>query len=114
MNNIFDFNKFKKNQEDKKKKVSQGMSPSVRYKIFKVMDGYMENLPILHQVTQYVYHERMLDWLVKNKLTGKRFNEFYLYECKGSILSLGAFIIGRINSLEKGRPIYAHRDFKVD
>lgn len=114
MNNIFDFNKFKKKQEDKKKKVSQEMSPSVRFKIFKVMDGCMENLPILHQITQYVHHEKMLDWLVKNNLTGKEFNQWYVNECKSSILQLGAFIIARINSLEKGRPIYAYRDFKID
>lgn len=111
MNNVLQFKRKESNENLEKKETISG---SVRYKLFQVMDGFQENLPILHQITQYVYHERMLDWLVKNKLTGKRFNEFYLYECKGSILSLGAFIIGRINSLEKGRPIYAHRDFKVD
>lgn len=111
MNNIYDFNKFKKKQEQKK--IRCKISPELREKIFRVMDGHHEALPIIHQLLSFVEHERILDWLCENKITGKNLTEMYLKSCKASILTMGEFIIATINKRKPGGPVYAGKDFIV-
>lgn len=104
MDNVLSFRKEKK----------KPITPELRYKIFTVADGVDGNLYNVHRLLSFVHHERMLDWLIQNKITGKKFKQWFLYEHKMNIIDMGSFIIAKINKDKEVKPVYAKKDFIVD
>lgn len=56
--------------------------------------------------------EPMLDWLIKNKIQGKKFFEFYLTECKGSDLELLRVLTAKVKRAHL-QPIIANKDIRL-
>jgi len=57
--------------------------------------------------------ELALSWLVSNKLIGKRFDEFFQDDCRGSNLQLHSRLLAQVEKMPRGeaRRIIAGRDF---
>lgn len=51
----------------------------------------------------------VLGWLIKNKIVGKKFIDFYDGDCKGSALEAGKYILAKIKK-EEIRPLYVGKD----
>lgn len=67
-----------------------------------------------HQLYNFVRFEEMLDWLIKNRITGKRFLEFVDVENEGSMLRVGSVILTRVHRDREPRKILAGRDFRTE
>lgn len=54
-----------------------------------------------------------LDWLIANKIVGKKFLEYLAYECSNSYLELHARLLARVERLaENSRKFKAGVDFR--
>lgn len=60
--------------------------------------------------------EAALSWLVRNKLTGKRFDQFLAHDCDGSRLELHKILLTKVEGLRgseaKSRLVLAGNDFR--
>lgn len=91
----------------------QVMNESKRDLIFKVIDGDPRVVDVMFHFDRFVHCERILQWLIKNKLTGARFFDVYLNEFKASWLTMGKWIIMKIQKDTEMKPIIGGRDFHL-
>lgn len=89
------------------------MNENKRELFFKVIDGDPRVVDIMFQFDRFVHCERMLQWLVKNKITGKAFFDLYLGQFKASWLTMGKWIIMKVNKDSELKPIVGGRDFHL-
>lgn len=81
--------------------------------IFKVIDGDVRNVDVMFHFDRFVHCERMLEWLIANKITGKAFFDMYLNEFKASWLQFGQWIVMKANKDTTVQKIYAGKDYRV-
>lgn len=81
--------------------------------ILKVVGDDTRVMEVMYHFDHFVHAETMLEWLVKNKLTGKAFYELYLGEFKASWLSMGKWVVMKINKDKEVKALYAGKDFRV-
>lgn len=93
-------------------KARVNMTNAHRELIFKVCDGDYQILPFIHHIcTHYPKHQRMLAWLISNKIVGKRFLDFINNDNEGSPLLAYAYILSRINHEKNRQQIIYGKDF---
>lgn len=80
---------------------------------FKVIDGDPRVVDIMFQFDRFKHCESMLRWLVANKITGKTFFEVYLNQFKASWLTMGKWIVMKINKDSELKPLIGGRDFHL-
>lgn len=54
----------------------------------------------------------VLSWLIKNKLTGQKFLDWYDGDCRGSALVAGSYVFMKIKKQKEMQPLYVGRDVK--
>jgi len=80
----------------------------------KVADDDLRCFPILHKIDRFVHADKILEYFVKEKITGKRFyDDFYLRKFKLSWLSMGKWAVMKLQKEKHYRPIIAGKDFRV-
>ena len=89
------------------------MNPKRRELILTIADGHQENLSILYHLDRFKHSERILEFFVRNKITGRKFFELYQNEFKLSWLSMGKWAVMKINKSKELRPIIGGRDYRV-
>lgn len=82
------------------------MNPRRRELLMKVMDGNPNCLPILYHLDQYLRCDQMLSWLIQNRFMGDEFLFWFKWECDSSLLSMGKFLLARIEKNEKTQILY--------
>lgn len=88
------------------------MDTNRRMKMLKILDGQPELPTLLWHFDKLSRCDEVLDWLIKNRVTGKRLVEFYeTYNC--SILSCASDILKRINAETVAGKIIAGKDYHV-
>lgn len=87
------------------------MNPIRRELIHRVADGYNKNYQVLHHIDGFVHAERMYKWLIAHKITGKNFWEFYSKTFKYSWLTLGKWLVMKINKEAELARVVAGRDY---
>jgi hypothetical protein len=80
---------------------------------FKVIDGDPRLVDIMFQFDRFKHCERMLQWLVVNKITGPKFFDIYLNQFKASWLTMGKWIVMKINKDSELKPLIGGRDFHL-
>lgn len=94
--------------------------PAKRRELFlKIWQGYEP----FHDVTARLFYldvhfpEAMLDaaleWLVRNRLTGRQFVQFVQGDCAGSNLELHRRLLAKVEHEKSLRRIYAGKDFRL-
>jgi len=80
----------------------------------KVADDDHRCFPILHKIDRFVHADKILEYFVKERITGKRFyDDFYLRKFKLSWLSMGKWAVMKLQKEKHYRPIIAGKDFRV-
>ena len=97
---------------NRSKAVKPKMSQEAKELMHKVMDGQIVLVPVIHQLTRYVDHEKFLKWLVINKITGANLLDWIKINFRGSLLEMVKYII-KINNREREiAPIYYGKDWR--
>jgi len=91
----------------------QVMNENKRELIFKVIDGDPRVVDVMYHFDRFVHCEPMLRWLIANQITGKKFFELYLEGFKASWLTMGKWIIMKINKDKDLKPLIGGRDFHL-
>lgn len=78
--------------------------------MLRVMMGNSEVLPYLYHFDSYRRCEQMLNWLIKNQLTGKEFLAWVKFHFNVSMLEVGRFILAQIDHEKGHRPVLLGRD----
>jgi hypothetical protein len=89
------------------------MDTKKRELFFRVIDGDSRLIEIMFHFDRFTHCERMLEWLIQNKITGKTFFDLYLNTFKASWLSMGKWVVMRVNKDKELKPVYAGKDFRV-
>lgn len=89
------------------------MNEMKRELIFKVIDGDPRVVDIMFHFDRFKHCERMLQWLVANKITGSKFFDIYLNQFKASWLTMGKWIVMKINKDSELKPLIGGRDFHL-
>ena len=89
------------------------MTEQRRNLMLDAMDGHSELAPLMWHLDRLTRCDQVLMWLIKNKITGQKLNEYWLKEHRGSILGMCKEIIRRICKDNELRPILVGRDYKV-
>lgn len=65
--------------------------------MFRVLDGEAGLLPLMFHFQKMRRCDRMLSWLVKNELTGRKLVGWIKHEQEGSFLKTLAFVQSKVN-----------------
>lgn len=87
------------------------MNELKRQKYLAVIDGEPSLLPIMHQMDHYKDSEKILSWLIKNKLTGKNLKQWFDGNFQGSVLSFIKWVAMKSNKEKEYRPIISGKDW---
>lgn len=90
------------------------MTPKRREQILAIADGNPQTFPILHQLDHFVHADKMFDWLIKNRITGKTLVDLIANEFQHSWLTFGKWVIMRVNKDNEMKKVIAGRDFKTN
>lgn len=71
------------------------MKPMTRDLMLQVINDYMPNVPLVHQLERYVYVDNILKWLLFHGIRGQDFYNWVRIMHDGSILKM----VGHISSL---------------
>lgn len=88
--------------------------PSLRKHLFWDMQGdapLHEIDPILYQLNKLQKIDPILFWLVRNKLTGKKFLQFFDFEMRHSVFSLINYVLKKVEKEKKERPLLLNKDY---
>lgn len=69
--------------------------------------GDLRAMPIVHGLTEFVHFKKIAKWLVKNKLTGSKLIDCYIFKFKRSKISLVKYVMANANKDYEQRKIYA-------
>lgn len=91
-----------------------GLTEKRRFLMLKVLDGFPNGNAIvaLSIFDRYRRCDEALQWLIKNKLTGRRFCEFMQYEHGWKALFALKDIMRRVYNESEERPIIGGKDFR--
>lgn len=84
----------------------KSMNDFERGQILCISDDIKEALPYLHFVYNTKRSSEYFSYLIKNRLTGKRFMDFVKGPCKNSMLDLLAYLILKTERNKELRPVY--------
>lgn len=90
------------------------MSEKRRYMMLKVIDDDFRIPPLLFHIQQARRCDEMLDWLLRNHLTGKRFMLWVLGDCKGSALTMLSELLRRLEHERERRPVLVEQDYLIN
>lgn len=76
----------------------------------RVMNGDQRVVPFLHYLDSWRRCDEMLQWLVRNHLTGKEFILWTQFNFGASMLSMAQYITRRLEKDSEGRPTLLGRD----
>lgn len=76
------------------------MSEKRRKLTIEVFDGCPQVLPLLHEIHQFVRADDILLWLIRNKIKGSRFFEFYS-QFEFSKIRFGKYVLTQIEHSKK-------------
>lgn len=68
---------------------------------------------IMFQFDRFKHCERMLQWLIANKITGKKFFDLYLGDFKASWLTMGKWIVMKINGDSEMKALIGGKDYRL-
>lgn len=87
------------------------MDEILREKFLRLIDGNPDLMVIAHELYKYRYCEKLVDFLIKNKITGKQLQLWLNEEFNNSILSMVKFIVMRVNKNKEVEGVFAGRDW---
>ena len=87
------------------------MTPLRRKFMLNIVQDRSEIVPFMHYLDRFHRCDDMLEWLVKNNLTGLRFLDFTKDRCKGSMLEVARYLLQRCEKTKEARPVLIMRDF---
>jgi hypothetical protein len=71
-----------------------------RYLIQSIIDGYSDNLVLVHQLDHFKERELIYSWLINNKITGKKFF-FFCKDFGFGKVSIAEYILTKIYKMKK-------------
>lgn len=77
----------------------------------RIADGNPQVFPILYQLDKFVHAERMFDWMIANGFTGSNLVEIFQKGFSHSWLTLGKFIVMKVNKETQMKKVIAGKDF---
>lgn len=89
------------------------MNAMTRILFLKVIDGQQEILPTMYQLSSYRDCDGVLLWLIKNKLTGKNFKEWFIGNFESSVLNMIKWVEMKRFGEKEYKPILGGRDWLV-
>jgi hypothetical protein len=92
----------------KKKK----MSKERRWLIHNVMDGNIELVHQMHQLTRYRDCDKILTWLIENKIKGKSLLGWIKIKFNGSLHGMVLFIVNYYNKNKEFTSMFYGKDWK--
>lgn len=87
------------------------MTKQRRELMFKVMDGQESVLPILHFLNQFERCDDMLNWALRNRLTGRDLAQFLTVQFGNSLLTFAKFVLMKLSHDLQMQPVIVGRDF---
>ena len=79
----------------------------------RVIDGDARVVDVMFQFDKFVHCERMLEYLVKERITGAKFFEIYIQNFRASWLQFGQWLVMKINNDTQLRPIIGGKDYRL-
>ena len=85
---------------------------------FRIWDGHEPkhevSVPLEYLMLHFPLYKLRpaLDWLINNKIVGKRFAEFYKFDCGESRLHLHKLLLAKIAKEKDLSPVMAGKDFR--
>lgn len=86
------------------------MTESERYKMLTIIDGQNEAIPFVFQIDKFRRREEILDYLIRNRITGKKIIAYFQDE-KRSILNMIADVLRRIDKRKNKAKIIGGKDY---
>lgn len=71
----------------------------------------IELLPIMHQLSRYRDVDRILKWLIQNRITGNNLHEYVRDTFKNSVMSMVKFIVKYSNKNRELAPVIIGKDW---
>lgn len=90
------------------------IDPRFHAKMQRIADGQAHVGFYLWHFKSLARCEDILDWCLKNRVTGKEFLLFSRFYCGGSILETAKEILRRIDKSETTAPIVLGRDYRIE
>lgn len=88
------------------------LDPKTKYLMHKVMDGNLELVPILHELTRFVHLQKILFWLDQANIRGNNLLDWIRVEHQGSVMSMVQTIVMLNNKEKQIRPIILGKDWR--
>jgi hypothetical protein len=83
------------------------MHPEQRKLYLAVMDGMADLAPLLFQINQHDRQIEILQWLIRNRIVGRRLSEFFNGECQRSFLTVISFVVMKLEGEARTRSVRA-------
>lgn len=75
------------------------------------MDGNSLLAPIMHQLSHYRDCDKILKWLIRNKIVGFNLFDWLKIEHQNSLMSMVKFIVKSHNKDREEKPIILNKDW---
>lgn len=84
-----------------------------RGQMFLIMGDYWQEIgPYVHHLYNMRRSKEIFAYLIRNKLTEKKFIEFVKVDCGNSIIKMQAILLSKIEKEKDIRPLFLKRDLK--
>jgi len=87
------------------------MTERTRSLMFKAMDGNMNLIPLMEYFYDYRRVDMILDWLIKNRMTGKTLEDWVTKKWGMARFDMVKFILMRIDKLSVCKPIFLGEEY---
>lgn len=88
------------------------MTERRRHMMLIIAESNQAVLPILHMIDDYVRCDDILDWIIRNRLTGEEVVSMIKFQFKMSPLTFIKWVLSKIDKERELRPILMGRDMK--
>lgn len=82
------------------------MSPKRRQMILEIVDSEVSLLPVMHYLTAFKRCDFILEWLIRNRMTGKNLMQWIGIRWANSLLSMVKYILMKLDHETEMKPIY--------
>ena len=87
------------------------MTENIRELMHDCIDGESRLVGIMHIMTNFVYVEKILKWLVIHNIRGKNLIDWIDKQHSGSVMGMVQFIIMKVNREKKEAPVIYGKDW---
>lgn len=88
------------------------LDPRVRDLCLVVVDGHLPVTQLLYWLSSLHRFDEVLEWLIRNKITGKKLVGYFENEHEASLIKFSAYVLRRVNRDLESKPLIVGKDIR--